>query len=74
MLTVLGETTLTTPQGGQGGKCPAHDANHHKDGAFPPLPRPQGEGKDLNDLARMVTVIQGRQPPTLQGDGGGLTA
>ena len=27
-----------------------------------------GEGKDLNDLPRMVTVIEGRQPPTLQGE------
>ena len=32
----------------------------------------RGDRKDLNDLARMVTVIEGRQPPTIQGDGGGL--
>ena len=32
----------------------------------------RGEGKDLNELARMVTVIEGRQPPTLQGEGGVL--
>ena len=59
MLTVLGESTPTTPQGGQGDKCPAHDlrivvafdaadpqnANHQKDRAFSPLPRPQGRGE-----------------------------
>ena len=69
------------------GGCPTHDprivvafdvadpqtANNHRDGACTPPPRPRGEGKDLNDLARMVTGIEGRQPPTLQGDGGGLT-
>ena len=33
-----------------------HGHSHHR-----------GEGKVLNDLIRMVTVIEGRQPPTLQG-------
>ena len=48
------------------------NATHHEDGALPPLPRPQKKGKDLNDLARMVTVIEGSQPPTLQGKEGDL--
>ena len=38
----------------------------------PNHPHHRGEGKDPNDLTRMVTVIEGRQPPTLQGEGGGL--
>ena len=33
-------------------------------GACPPPPRPRGKGKDLNDLTRMVTGIEGRQPGT----------
>ena len=69
------------------GGCPNHDprivaavdvadpqtANNHRDGACTPPHRPRGERKYLNDLARMVTAIEGRQPPTLQEDGGGLT-
>ena len=32
-------------------------------------PDHRGEGKDLNDLARMVTIIEGRQPPSFFGAG-----
>ena len=35
-------------------------------------PDHRGEGKDLNDLAGVVTSIEGRQPPTLPGEGGAL--